>query len=81
MKKFHITITDNETGEVLVDQDTSAIIGALDNDESTRNIAYTCCNTIDLAATAAGAKQAANKSARELPWCLRRKIEKLSKKI
>ena len=34
-KQWHLTITNNETGEVLRDLDTCAIIGACDVDENT----------------------------------------------
>lgn len=62
MKKFHITITDNETGETIVDQDTKAIIGAFDSDEdSTAGMGFTHCNATELLATATGAKKVANK--------------------
>lgn len=53
MEKLHITVTDNETGETIVDSDTNAIIGALDQgDEGTGAMLFTSCNVIDLAATA-----------------------------
>ena len=54
-KKFHITITDNETGEVEVDTDAAAIIGAYDaGTRGTASISYTECNGIVLSCTLAG---------------------------
>lgn len=38
MKKWHITITENETGATALDIDTDAIILGADEDESTRVI-------------------------------------------
>lgn len=62
MKKFHITITDNETGETIVDQDTKAIIGAIDGSEDvTSAMGFTHCNVIELLATATAAKKTADK--------------------
>ncbi len=56
--KFHITIKDNETGEIIHDKDTNAIIGAINGAEnSTAVIGITSCNTIELLATMRGALQ------------------------
>lgn len=60
--RFHITITNNESGEVLIDQDTKAIIGAFDGDEnSTHCMGYTSCNVSELLNTAVTAAQTAYK--------------------
>lgn len=67
MEKFHITIKNNETGEILVDDDTCAIIGALDRGEGTGCLGFTVCGPVDLAATATGALKAALRCSRELP--------------
>ncbi len=40
MEKFHIVITDNETGETKCDYDTDAIIAGVDTKEFTHGI---CC--------------------------------------
>ena len=60
MKKFHITITNNETGEVVHDMDTGAIIGAIGGaeDEGAYSIGLTACNLMDLATAVASAKKA-----------------------
>ncbi|MBR5865745.1 MAG: hypothetical protein IKY89_05680 [Alistipes sp.] len=49
--KFHITITDNETGETLHDSDTIAIIGVFHDGEEAHGIGYTLCNPLRLAHT------------------------------
>ena len=60
MAKYHITVRDNETGEILHDCETSCIIGAFRNDEieSTGRLVAANCNTIDLAHTTMCAAQA-----------------------
>lgn len=80
MEKFHITITENETGKTLIDTDTAAIIGAHDHDDlGTAVFSFTGCNSSTLAATCAAAKKAANKTALKLPKNIRRMIDRLSK--
>lgn len=56
MAKFHITIKDNETGEILHDSDTKAIIGAFDSQDKTECIATIACNPMTLASTVNGVK-------------------------
>ena len=51
MEKWHITITDNETGEKQVDIDTSAIIAGMDDNDGTRCVYMTHCNVLTHAAT------------------------------
>lgn len=45
MKKFHITITNNETGETLRDHDTNAIAAIVDCGDSTGTTLLTECDT------------------------------------
>ena len=42
--KFHVTIKDNETGEILNDQDCDEIIGGISDDEQSASIVLTSCN-------------------------------------
>lgn len=78
--KLHITITDNETGKVILSKDTNAIIGAIDGGEDgTGRIVCTNCDSICLAATAAGAIQSANQAIEDLPKHLRKAVAKLGK--
>ena len=60
MKRFHVTITDNETGEVIHDKDTTAIIGGFENGDKTTMLVFTDCNFVDIACTLTAAKQAIN---------------------
>ena len=79
---FHITITNNETGETLADLDSCAIIGAIDVEEKgTREIAMFDCNGIVLAATAADAIVNAREAIEDMPKAHRRKIERVAKKV
>ena len=59
-KRFHITIKNNETGEILNDIDTSCLIGAIDIGEGNTSIAFTHCNAISLVTTILAAKKAIN---------------------
>lgn len=48
-KKFHITITDNETGRVIQEADTCAIIGGYTNEDGACGMAVVSCGPVDLA--------------------------------
>lgn len=48
-KKFHLTITNNETGETVHECDANAIIAALSREETTDSLALVECNPFDLA--------------------------------
>lgn len=46
---FKVTITNNETGAVLVNEENAvAIIGAIGNEQGTRSIGFTACDAISL---------------------------------
>lgn len=60
MKKFHITITNNETGESVFDTDSDAIIGAVCNDTGATAIAFTNCGTKTYAQTIAAVQMVVN---------------------
>lgn len=79
MEKFHITITNNETAETLVDRDTSVIVGAMDEGEGTRTVCFTCCGATELAAVLASVMQVANMKMADLPKPYRRITKKLGK--
>lgn len=64
MKKFHITITENETGTTKLDIDTDAIIAGIDENEGTRVVHATHCPVTAHAAAIAGVLEAI-KEARE----------------
>jgi hypothetical protein len=85
MEKFHITITNNKTAETVVNIDTSAIIGAVDDGESTRVLCFTDCDGLSLAATCVGALEAVGEGQEGLPegflrW-IRKHVKKLSNKL
>lgn len=67
MKKFHITITDNETGETLKEADACAIIGACNEDEHTASIVLSKCGTMDLLHTLRGASKAIDRCLEDEP--------------
>lgn len=78
---FHITITDNETGANILDADTCAFIGAIDEGEGTRLLSNIRCCSSTLAATATGALQAAREAIADLPKPIKKIVEKLGKDI
>lgn len=79
MKKFHLTITNNITGEIEKELDTDAIIGAMNTDESTCGVCLADCNLIDLAATCAGALRSVDRAMEDLPKPLRKAVEEARK--
>lgn len=56
--KFHITITDNETGKTLHDADACAILGAINEGENTACVCMTNCGPFGLVSTLKGLKRA-----------------------
>ena len=52
--KFHIVITDNETGEVLKDVNANAILASVHTEEVTDMLEATHCNGLAFAETVAG---------------------------
>ena len=66
-KRFNIKITNNETGEVLQEADTCAIIGGYVNDEGAVGILLTHCTPLDHARAINAAESAVNASYRARP--------------
>lgn len=66
-KKWHVVITDNETGEVMEDAQSNAIIGAVEKDESVACIGFTNCNGKDLLKTLIAAKKAIKDISDKIP--------------
>lgn len=56
-KKFHITITDNATGEAMTDDDTDATIGAYDHGDAICAMGFTKCNAVMLVSVINGAQR------------------------
>ena len=67
MKKFHIIFKNNETGEIIHDTDTDAIIGAIHLEEKTACVGLTNCNGAELLSTIRGAKQVIKEMVEENP--------------
>ena len=65
---FHLTITDNETGETLRDLDFDAIAGAVHiSEEEAAGIFLTCCTNFDIAATIVAAENTLRRVEQEDP--------------
>lgn len=67
MKKFHITIKDNETGKIIHNVDTDAIIGAVHEEGKTAGIGLTACNGVALLETMSATKKVLKKMTSENP--------------
>ena len=69
MNRFKITITDLETGNVEVDEETNCIIGAVitDGGEGTRRIGMIACDAFSLTCAIAGARMIIDESFAEYP--------------
>ena len=68
MKKFHITIKDNKTGEIIHNIDTDAIIGAVHEEDKTAGIALTECDGTALMETISATKTVLKKIISENPF-------------
>lgn len=78
---FHVTITNNETGNVLNDFDTKAIIGGYDmGDEGTCSFCRCSCPGVDAAATVLATMEAAHETKKRMPKPLRRAVNKSLRK-
>ena len=66
-KKWHVVITDNETGEVVEDAQSNAIIGAVEKNESVACIGVANCNGKDLLRTLISAKKAIKNISDKMP--------------
>lgn len=57
MAKFHIIITNNETGEIEFERDTNAIIAGVDVGDRVTGVCRTACDDNTLAATCFAARK------------------------
>ena len=65
---YKITITNNKTGEILVDNDNAvAIVGAIADKENVGQMWFTSCNPLTLAKVIQGAEDVISQIKRELP--------------
>ena len=60
MKQFHVTIKNNETGEIIKDIDSDAIIGSIASEDGTAAVVMTHCGTKQMINSILTAKKAAN---------------------
>lgn len=67
MTKYHITITDNETGKVYVDLDTDCIIGAYSVEGGAKTSVYTSCDGGTLLTSLCAAKRAITATVEDEP--------------
>lgn len=59
--KFHITIKNNETGELIHDADATAIIGGYTTEEHSMGVILAQCSDLDLARAVQAAELSAGK--------------------
>lgn len=80
MKRFHIKITDNETGEILLCNNFDVIIGAAasSDEDEVPSFAYMQCDTTSLISAAIYVQDVAHEAIEELPWKLRRKVRRFN---
>ena len=65
---YKITITNNETGAVLVNEENAvAIIGAIGNEQGTRSVGFAACDAISLGDAILVAEDIISKIKREVP--------------
>jgi hypothetical protein len=57
--KFHITITDKETGKAIYDEDTNAVIGGCKTEGGSQSIVVAACGDFDLSIAVGAAENAA----------------------
>ena len=60
--KMHITITNNETGEVIAEHDTNAIVAGIDLENGTRSLVKANCDPIAFACALHAAQGAVDKT-------------------
>ena len=65
---YKITVTNNETGEIVVyNENAVAIIGAITDENKTSCILFTYCDVPNLACTVDGAESVISRIKREVP--------------
>lgn len=66
--RFHITVTDHTTGEIIVDTDTTAILGAVDKaDEGTGHMIFLDADCVAIAATYLGVAEVLEDVGKKVP--------------
>lgn len=70
--KFHIVITNNETGEVIKDKNADAIIASIHTEESIDVLSVACCNGFALVETIAGLMHVLEDNKKDYPEIYKR---------
>lgn len=65
--KFHVTITDNETGEALYDRDACAVLASINSGDGVIMHESLACNSLDFAFTLNTAQNLVRKVVNEHP--------------
>jgi hypothetical protein len=79
MAKFHLIITNNETGEIMCEHDSDAIIAGINTGDRVSSICQTACDDNTLAATCFAARMAIDDGLEDEPT-VQRLYEKYVKK-
>ena len=75
---YKITITNNETGEILVDNDNAvAIVGAISDEEKVGQMCFTNCNPLTLVSVIQGAEGAISIAKDDVSLQLMKIMEKM----
>ena len=65
---FKITVTNNENGEVLVNEENAvAIIGAIESEQGTRGMGFISCDVISLGRAILAAENVISRTKRKFP--------------
>lgn len=79
--RYHLTITDNQSGEVIKDVDFCALIGGLYDENGTAEYAVVDCDDFKLGMTLMAASVMAEKGLRRLPKEIAEGVVKLARDI
>lgn len=79
MKRLHVIIIDNETGETLRDVHTDAIVGAIDEGENVTGFCTAQCDPYTMAAVLECAEDTVHRQLKEHPE-LRRLVKQANRK-
>lgn len=67
MLKYHVKITDNETGEVIADKNYNCMIGAFGYEDGASEMAIFDCNMISILGTVEAALKAVERTCKSDP--------------
>lgn len=78
MLRYHVKITDNETGEVTEDFDSNCIVGAFGHDTGAIELSIFDCNMISILVTVEAALKAVERTCKSDPaieFCVERVLK------